>query len=84
MCVKVGDTTACFWRSVVSDPKSFTKKVFDLHVMHVASDDLSVAKLYFYVNFIYMTKKKLYKDMQYLYFNLIILFFIAAINFNLK
>lgn len=49
---------------LVSGPKSFVKeKVFDLHMMQVACDDLAVAKLYFHVHFIYMSKKKLYKDM---------------------
>lgn len=59
---------------LVSGPKSSEEEVFYLHMMHVASEDLAVAKLYFHVNFIYMTKKKLYKDMQYIYFNLKILF----------
>lgn len=58
----------------VLGPKSFAKEeLFDLHMMHVAGEDLAVAKLYFHVNFIYMTKKKLHKDMQYIYFNLKIL-----------
>lgn len=69
----------------VSGPKSSAKEeVFDLHMMHISSEDLAVVKLYFHVNFIYMTKKKLYEDMWYICFNLKIPFFIAAINFNLK
>lgn len=58
----------------VLGPKSSAKEeLFDLHMMHVASEDLAVAKLYFHVNFIYVTKKKLHKDMRYIYFNFKIL-----------
>jgi len=66
---------SAFGDLLISGPKGFAKeKVFDLHMMHVASNDLAAAKLYFHVNFVCMTNKKLYKDMQYIYFNLIIFF----------
>lgn len=43
-------------------------------MMYVPCDDLAMAKLYFHVIFIYTTKKKWYRDIQYIYFNLLIIF----------